>query len=363
MKHLRLFENFTSGLRDMENLSPIDVENYIYEWVDDGTVVIESCGYMDYTEKIDSGLEYALDRQPYAKLDLFGDEIMRIPINRINYRESEKTIEIRMTMSHPTGRVRGNNLDYNGYIKSMCRHLFGRIKKTYDVNIFCYIEKTNWFDNPMGTFSIFIQERPKSPKNESVILESTLLIIDVQKSFKKFFTELYVNQLKKYAAQFTDVYQVFDNHVDGKNVDTDYLYDKTPESQDDHHDTYDFPNQKDVIEKRYNYNVSLDFFKEKIDKKNFDVFKTKEKNGQLRIGDMVETKLGTKLVFIKNNHIWFECPKKLYDLFCELKNKEVVIVGGSDNECLQDIFIAGESMGVKMKRDWRYIYSATHCPF
>jgi hypothetical protein len=357
MKHLRLFENFTSGLRDMENLSPIDVENYIYEWVDDGTVVIESCGYMDYTEKIDSGLEYALDRQPYAKLDLFGDEIMRIPINRINYRELEKTIEIRMTMDHPMGRVRGNNLDYNGYIKSMCRHLFGRIKKTYDVNIFCYIEKTNWFDNPMGTFSIFIQEGPKSPKNESVIPESTLLIIDVQKSFKKFFTELYVNQLKKYAAQFTDVYQVFDNHVDGKNVDTDYLYDKNPESQDDHHDIYDFPNQKDVIEKRYNYNVDVDFYKKILSNKVYQEIKSKEKS--IVKGQYFLTKEGTIIVYTGTNHKWFHVPKKLYDLFLKYKGKEITIVGGARGECLDDVITAGESLGVKMKVNFQYTYSAT----
>jgi hypothetical protein len=83
---------------------------------------------------------------------------------------------------------------------------------------------------------------------------TTLIIVDVQKSFKKFFTEMYLNELKKYCQNFQNVYQIFDNHVDGKNVDKDYLYDDEPEIP-IHDDLYHFPNQKDIIEKRYNYDV------------------------------------------------------------------------------------------------------------
>lgn len=199
--------------------------------------------------------------------------------------------------------------------------------------------------------------------SESVDNDSTLLIVDVQKSFKKFFNDLYLNELKKYASQFKNVYQLWDNHVDGKNVDKDYLYDKEEEAQTDHKDLYDFPNQLDVIEKRYRYNVSLDFFKDIIDGKTYNEMRSKEQKNQLRVGDIVVTKMGTILVFINNNHRWFECPKKLYEIFKSYKGKEIIVVGGADNECLQDVFIAGESLGVKMKRDWKYIYSATHCPF
>ena len=78
-----------------------------------------------------------------------------------------------------------------------------------------------------------------------------LIIIDVQKSFKKFFTEMYINQLTKYCNNFNEVYQIWDNHIDGKNVDKDYLYDDEPEIP-IHDDLYHFPNQKDIIEKRYN---------------------------------------------------------------------------------------------------------------
>ena len=66
-------------------------------------------------------------------------------------------------------------------------------------------------------------------KFESFQSDSILVIVDVQKSFRKYFSEMYLNELKKYCNTFQFVYQIFDNHVDGKNVDKDYLYDDKPE--------------------------------------------------------------------------------------------------------------------------------------
>jgi hypothetical protein len=188
-----------------------------------------------------------------------------------------------------------------------------------------------------------------------------LLIIDVQKSFKKFFTTIYVNHLIKYAKQFQNVYQVWDNHVDGKNPDPEYLYDENPDIP-VHSDLYNFPNQKDIIEKRYTYNVNIDFFKKILDKKVYQDIKNKETKKQLNKGNFFQTTEGTIIVYIGNNHRWFHMPKKLYDLFVKLKGQEVVIVGGSDNECLEDVIIAGDSLGVMMKRDHRYIWSPSNCP-
>jgi hypothetical protein len=58
---------------------------------------------------------------------------------------------------------------------------------------------------------------------ESHSSKNVLIIVDVQKSFSKFFTENYVNQLKDYSRGFGRVYQIWDNHVEGKDVDKDYL--------------------------------------------------------------------------------------------------------------------------------------------
>jgi hypothetical protein len=191
--------------------------------------------------------------------------------------------------------------------------------------------------------------------------DSTLIIVDVQKSFKKFFSEMYIHKLKEYCNQFSNVYQIWDNHHHGKNVDKDYLYDKDPEIPIDK-DLYHFPNQKELIEKRYNYDVDADFYKRILDKEVYNDIKQKEDNKTIKKGDLFKTKEGTAIVYIGNNHKWFHIPIKLYNLFLELKGKEITIVGGSDSECLEDVYITGISMGVEIKRDHRYIYSANHCP-
>jgi hypothetical protein len=189
----------------------------------------------------------------------------------------------------------------------------------------------------------------------------TLIIVDVQKSFRKFFTEMYLHELKKYCENFSEVYQLWDNHVDGKNVDKDYLFDENPDIP-VHNDLYNFPNQKDIIEKRYNYDVDVDFYKKILDKETYDLIKTKEESNGLKRGDLFKTKEDTVIVYIGNNHKWFQIPRKLYKLFEELNGQEVTIVGGADSECLSDVFISAESMGVNIKRNWRFIYTATSCP-
>ena len=191
---------------------------------------------------------------------------------------------------------------------------------------------------------------------------SVLIVVDVQKSFRKYFNEKYLNELNKYCKNFNTVYQIWDNHIDGKNIDKDYLYDNDPDVP-IHNDLYYFPNQKDLIEKRYNYNVDVDFYYKILDKQTFKKIKRLESRNLLRKGNMFKTSEDTAIVYIGNNHKWFHVPKKLYDIFLNLKDELVYIVGGSDSECLEDIFITAESMGLNIKRNNKYIYSANYCPF
>jgi hypothetical protein len=188
-----------------------------------------------------------------------------------------------------------------------------------------------------------------------------LIIVDIQKSFRKFFTEMYLHELNKYCQTFSEVYQIWDNHIDGKNVDKDYLFDERPDVP-VHNDLYNFPNQKDIIEKRYNYDVDVDFYKKELDSKTYKSIKSKEQENKIKKGDLFHTKHGTALVYIGNNHKWFHVPKKLFNLFNNLKGRQVTIVGGADSECLSDVFTAAESMGVNIKRDWRFIWTASSCP-
>jgi hypothetical protein len=196
---------------------------------------------------------------------------------------------------------------------------------------------------------------------ENYNIENTLIIVDVQKSFKKFFSEMYLNELKKYCHNFQNVYQIWDNHHHGKNVDKDYLYDDKPEIPIDG-DLYHFPNQKELIEKRYNYDVDADFYKKILDKEVYNEISEKEEGGELKKGDIFPTKEGTIITYIGNNHVWFHCPVKLYQLLKSLKGKEVVIVGGADSECLEDVVTTAEKIGVLIKRNHKFIYSANHCP-
>jgi len=197
--------------------------------------------------------------------------------------------------------------------------------------------------------------------------EDILIIVDIQKSFKKYFTDMYLHEVKKYCEKFDNVYQIWDNHHHGKNVDKDYLYDDDPEIPIDK-DLYHFPNQTDIIEKRYNYDVDADFYKKILDDETYKEVSKLEDADELKVGDFFQTKEGTIIVFIDNNHRWFQCPKKLYDLFIEIseaqvdEQKEVTIIGGADSECILDVEVTAKALGVKFKRNEKYIYSASYCP-
>ena len=207
---------------------------------------------------------------------------------------------------------------------------------------------------------------------ESHSSKDILIVVDVQKSFKKFFNEVYLHELKKYCNEFSKVYQIWDNHVDGKNVDKDYLYDEDPEIP-IHKDLYHFPNQTDLIEKRYNYDVDADFYKKVLTPETYKEVSDKEDANELKRGDFFPTNEGTLIVYVGNNHKWYHMPKKLHELFTEVavaqsmneglsEVRDVILVGGADGECLTDVETAAEAMCVKLRLNHKYIYSASHCP-
>ena len=134
--------------------------------------------------------------------------------------------------------------------------------------------------------------------------DDTLIIVDVQKSFRKYFSEMYLNELKKYCNNFNNVYQIWDNHINGKNIDKGYLYDETPDIP-VHKDLYFFPNQKELIEKRYNYDVDADFYKKVLDKNVYEEISKKEEDKTLKKGDIFNTKEGItpKIRSFYNPHV------------------------------------------------------------
>jgi hypothetical protein len=196
---------------------------------------------------------------------------------------------------------------------------------------------------------------------EEISDERILIIVDVQKSFKKFFTDNYLSQLNQYCNKFDKVYQIFDNHHEGKNPDKDYLYDNNPDIE-NVDDLYKFNNQVDKIEKRYNYDVDADFYKKILSDDTYNIIKEKENNKTLKRGEYFNTTEGTIIVYIGNNHQWYHVGKKMIDLFKNIKGKEIVIVGGSSGECILDIMVAAKALGLKIFKNDKYIYSATNCP-
>ena len=186
--------------------------------------------------------------------------------------------------------------------------------------------------------------------------DRVLIIVDVQKSFKDYFTDNYLKELNHYCNEFNVVYQIFDNHVDGVPYDKDFLYKKSHEVENTE-DLYKFPNQVDIIEKRYNYGVDAEYYKNILSIDTYNQIKSKK----LKRGDFFKTTEGTIIVYIGNNHNWMHLPKKLYDVFNGLRGKEIVMVGGAENECLEDLIVSAKAIGLKILKNERFIYSAKKC--
>lgn len=298
-----------------------------------------------------------------------------IYLNLIN--DVPDRIEYSISLSLPIDR----NKDNDNYIRSICREFKERLslwdgewrpKDIIDVMRGTrYLTMIGFVNGPSIPKLREFESMRYIKTFESHSSDDVLIIVDVQKSFSDYFTDNYVNQLKDYCKGFGRVYQIWDNHVEGKDVDKDYLYDEDPDMP-VNGDLYDFPNQSDLIEKRYNYDVDVDFYRKILDKSVYNEIRSKEKNNSLVKGDSFPTKEGTLIIYIDNNHVWYHMPKKLHDLFSEISQaqstnesvsvNDVILVGGADRECLDDVETAAQVMGVRLKRNDKFIYSATHCP-
>jgi hypothetical protein len=163
--------------------------------------------------------------------------------------------------------------------------------------------------------------------------DGILMIVDVQKEFDDFIPKGFVDSLIKYCNNFHTVYQIWDSN-DGQ---------KRP--------TYTFPNEKLAIIKKFGTKFS--------DELEETVAKLNKKYPNAKEGDVFDfDDINSYVVRIKNNHSWFYVPEKMAQLFTSLKGKSVVVVGGAKDECIQDVFEAMESFGIKVKYDERFLYSA-----
>ena len=188
--------------------------------------------------------------------------------------------------------------------------------------------------------------------NENISLinhDGILLVVDVQSNFKKYFPKdpnSYLKKLDAYCEEFPTVYQIWDSNSGSK-------------------PTYKFKNQKDLLEKKFGvkkfYSKYKGGFKEWIynifDEKTLERFNS-HKN-KFKEGDAFKIKDKNEfLIFIGNNHNWFYVNEELVDLFKKLRGKKVIVVGGAESECLEDVYIALKSFNVKPIYNHQYIYSA-----
>lgn len=185
----------------------------------------------------------------------------------------------------------------------------------------------------------------------------TLIIVDTQRAFSKYFNKQYLDQLSSYASKFKNTIQIWDNHYKGKNLSLDYLYD-TDLTNNLSSELYNFSNQLYNIEKRYVYKVNISYFKTILDSTTYN----KIINKKFVKGEMYKTIYDTYIIYIGNNHRWFHIPMKLYNYIINNLDTNFTIVGGADRECLEDIYITFKSLGAKIEKNPTYIWSAKYCP-
>ena len=178
--------------------------------------------------------------------------------------------------------------------------------------------------------------------------DNILVIVDVQKSFEKYFPQNYVSELKEYSRKFDKVYQIFDTNKTNK-----------PD--------YKFPNQVSAVDKRFGHK----WFDENT-KKNMETFNLNHPF----VGQLFNIENRNEyLVYTNNNHKWFYVNERLAKLFRKLEGKNITLVGGAgslkstdkkvpnrnqmyqDSECLLDVELALKAFGVKINLEPKFIYS------
>lgn len=157
-----------------------------------------------------------------------------------------------------------------------------------------------------------------------------LVIVDVQKEFSKFIQHDLVKELEKYCQKFDKVYQIWDAHKNKVGT------------------TYKFPKQVKSVKKLFGINHFNDIVKKY----------TKEIEESTEEGTILKLSDGGYVIRVDNNHDWFYVNPEITDLINEIKDDDVTLVGGADEECLKDIEVTFKSFGINVEINYKYVYSA-----
>lgn len=160
---------------------------------------------------------------------------------------------------------------------------------------------------------------------------NTLVIVDVQKQFDKYIQYDLVDELSKYSEKFDRVYQIWDTH-NGVVA-----------------PTHSFPKQVDSIPKKF----GKKFFSKSVS----DFIKNIEDDTE---EGTIFTLSGGEgyIVRVDNNHDWFYVNPEIVDLINKIKGDKVILAGGADGECLEDVYQAFLAFGLNARINRKYTYSA-----
>lgn len=158
-----------------------------------------------------------------------------------------------------------------------------------------------------------------------------LVIVDVQKEFDDFIQHDLVDGLYSYSEKFEQVYQIWDAH---KNV-------VAP--------TYKFPNQVDSVQKLF----GRKHFSDAVKKYTKEIEKSTDEGTVLKLSNNEGY-----VVRIDNNHKWFFVNPEITDLISKIKDDEIILVGGADGECLEDIYQAFKTFKLNVNINNKYTFSA-----
>lgn len=161
-------------------------------------------------------------------------------------------------------------------------------------------------------------------------MNKTLIIVDVQKEFDKYIQYDLVDSLSKYCENFNKVYQIWDTHNNTVSP------------------THSFPRQLDSIPKKYG---NKHFSKEV---KNYikDIEDNSKEGRTFKLSD------GGYIVRVKNNHDWFYVNPEIVDLIFKIKDDDIILVGGADGECLEDVFQTFKTFNLNVTINKKYVYDA-----
>lgn len=158
-----------------------------------------------------------------------------------------------------------------------------------------------------------------------------LVIVDVQKEFDEYIQHDLVDALSKYAENFDTVYQIWDTHNNTV----------AP--------THSFPGQVDSVPKKYgkkHFSEEVTDFIKSIEDSSDEgrTFKLSDDEGYV--------------VRVDNNHDWFYVNPEIVELISKLKGNKVILAGGADGECLEDVYQTFVAFGLNVHINKKYTYSA-----